>query len=189
MPTIVRLVEGSLLKFVGDEILPGNIRMSLETAETYSDEDLLPLTLYRTADFIVPEGKRKIGEASYELVEGVAIETYSVEDTPTPVLINKIVDYGVIRFAVTANVVIPSVDYVNIASILRVSAGRYRIYPIENDPDKRLLIVVTLFDATDRKWRITARTPTYIEIRTYTNVDVAADTAEITVYLNKVIQQ
>jgi len=84
MPTIVRLNGGGYKPFKGNELLPGNIKMSLETAKTYSEAQLNNLNLFTAPDFIVPHGKRTIGEARYEIVNGNLSQIYDVENIPSP---------------------------------------------------------------------------------------------------------
>jgi hypothetical protein len=84
MPTIVRLSEGIYKPFEGNETLPGNIKMSLSTAKTYNEVQLNELNLFTAPDFIVPSGKKTIGEARYEIVGSDLTQIYDIEDIPLP---------------------------------------------------------------------------------------------------------
>lgn len=57
---------------------------TLFLAGTWTQDDLDKYGLRYAAPFVAPEGKRIVGEPSYEEVEGEIVETYEVEDIPPP---------------------------------------------------------------------------------------------------------
>lgn len=58
--------------------------IALVTGGVWGEEEMARYGLRRAELFIVPEGKRKVGAASYEEKKGKIVETYAVEDIPPP---------------------------------------------------------------------------------------------------------
>ncbi len=58
------------------------VRHPRNIEQLWTDEELAKVGLYLAVPFGLPEGKRRIGEPSYAIVDGAAIETYAVEDVP-----------------------------------------------------------------------------------------------------------
>jgi hypothetical protein len=61
------------------------VRHPRNIEQLWTDEELAEVGLYRVMAFAAPEGKRRIGEPSYQIVDGKAVEFFAVEDiAPSP---------------------------------------------------------------------------------------------------------
>jgi hypothetical protein len=67
-------------EILGDLRHPSNIEV------LWTAEELAAVGLVKAVRFVVPEGKRAIGTPSYDKN---GVETYAVEDTPSPALARK----------------------------------------------------------------------------------------------------
>lgn len=52
--------------------------------KNHTDEELADRKLYRVQPFAIPDGKQKVGVATYRRVNGKIVEEYDVEDIPPP---------------------------------------------------------------------------------------------------------
>lgn len=104
-----------------------------------------------------------------------------------PAPIKHIDRLGIIRFTVTANVVTTTSDAVGISGVLRVSAGRYRIYyDVPDDALTWLPGSPTIMGAVDLRARVT-RSALFTEIRIVNAAGTATDIAELILPLDKVV--
>jgi hypothetical protein len=130
-----------------------------------------------------PDGKRNlpglVGDNG-----GVPTRLYDVANVPPPVPQQSQPVVG--GFTVASSVVSINPNSLGIASVLRVSAGRYRAYFDPPQPDDRYVPSLSIRDASNRQYRVTAKLPAYAEIRTFDQTWVAADTQEIGIILNRV---
>lgn len=139
--------------------------------------------------FVVPAGKVTTGLPWYTVDEAeIVTQTCDVIDAPAPTKTTE--TYGLIRFSVVASAITDSTIYfLGIISVLRVSIGRYRIYYADQDPLRALVPSITLLDPAVRISRLSARTIAYCEIRVTDGAGVAADAAEVSLQLDRIITQ
>lgn len=81
---IVLKKDNQILKFKGNEILKNNMRMSVETANKLSFDDLKKYNLYKTIPFQPSKGKMISGEVRFEEREDKIYEVY--DEIPLPPL-------------------------------------------------------------------------------------------------------
>lgn len=144
------------------------------------------------ADWTPPAGHDVIADdAAVINIGGTLVDdVYTPAETvpvPGPAPVRRVEQIGIVRFTVSANVISATADSIAIGGVQRISAGRYRIFYETPDTDVALLPSVSVRDAADVRARVTARTATYVEIRTVSSAGAAVDVAEVIVTLDKVI--
>lgn len=100
---------------------------------------------------------------------------------PEPYLNNT----GMIRFTGTSPV--QTLEAIRMAGAARIAKGRYRVYHVDPYPNDQYGAFPSIFDASPRAARVTARTETYVEVRVTDLLGVAQDPAELTVRTDRVI--
>lgn len=188
MTTFVRKIapDQVLVLIPGSTIVIGEQRVPFGNLMFYSDAELLAIAIYKFEPPVPPQGQVLVGVTYQATPEGVA-QVPTFENAPPPPEPNRVLIYGVARFTVAAGVISTTIDTVRIASVLRVSPGRYRVYHLDADPDRRLIPAVALLDAAVRIGRISARTSAYTEIRVTDGAGAAADASDVTLRLDRVI--
>ena len=109
-------------------------------------------------------------------------DTGEYSEPPSPSALEPIphvTPNGIVRFTVVAGVV---------GAATRLSAGRYRAFYGEGDPDLKNIPDFTIRDAADRRGRVSAKTSAYVEVRTVDQAGAAADVQELTIRTSKVAQ-
>jgi len=92
---------------------------------------------------------------------------------------------GLARFSGAAPVAM--LENIRVSSVSRVSKGRYRVYHVTPYPTDQYSAVPSIFDALPRTIRLTARTATYVEVRTTDLAGAVQDPQEITVTTERVV--
>lgn len=92
---------------------------------------------------------------------------------------------GLARFSGALPVIMA--EQIRMAGVTRVAKGRYRATHETAMPSDQYSVLVTVMDPNPRIWRVTARTATYVEVRTTDLSGVAQDVAEITIKTERVV--
>lgn len=109
---------------------------------------------------------------------------------PAPAPIKLASCSALVRFTVAGGLITATIDTLGVSSILRVTAGRYRIYYETADPDKRNIAgTPTILNALPRFGRITARNTNYTEIQITDPLGALSDVSEVTVNFTKLEQR
>ena len=114
---------------------------------------------------------------------------YSAPPTPPPLpMVPQVAANGIVRFTVASGVVATTADTVGFGAVTRLSAGRYRAFYGEGDPDLKNIPDCTIRDAADRRGRVSAKTGSYVEVRTVDQAGTAADVQELTIRTSGISQ-
>lgn len=97
----------------------------------------------------------------------------------------RINNAGLVRFTGATPPVV--LEAIRMVSVTRVAKGRYRASHEESMPSDQYSAAPSVFDASPRLARITARTEAYVEIRVTDLSGVAQDAAEIMLKTERVI--
>lgn len=111
-------------------------------------------------------------------------------NVPTPSTLvpeKSVIIAGLVRFTVLTGVLTTTTDTIGVDAVTRLSAGRYRIFYSAPDDDLLILPAPIIRDAADLRIRVCAKNSTYTELKTVNAAGVAADAAEVTVMMSKVI--
>lgn len=181
--------EITVIALGGTARLPDGTGVPYGNLPLYSTMQLAAFSIFAFESPVPPEGKILISVSYQATAEGVDQVPVFEDAPPAPDPISVVTNYGIARFTVAANVVTTTPDSVKLASVLRVSAGRYRVFHLDPDPDRRLIPAVAVLDVNVRIARITSRTAMFTEIRVTDGAGAAADASDVTLRLDKVTLQ
>jgi hypothetical protein len=129
---------------------------------------------------------------SSQYVVDVSSGESSTEDwTPPDVDLGPFIPYlnngGLARFTGVAPVVM--LENIRVAGVTRISKGRYRVTHQTPYATDQYSATPSVFDASPRLARITARAAGYVEVRVVDLAGVSQDPTEITVKTERVVTQ
>lgn len=90
-----------------------------------------------------------------------------------------------IRFSATNPIVV--YENLGLASVSRLTKGRYRINHLHPMPTDQYSVFPDVMDAADKRVRYTIRTVDYVEVKVVDAAGAAADATEVSVKIERVI--
>lgn len=113
---------------------------------------------------------------------GVIAAYIPPEPVPVPPHLNH---GGLVRFTGLAPSLV--LENIKMSGVTRVAKGRYRLTHEIPMPSEQYSVLASVFDASPRNIRVTARTAGFAEVRVTDEAGVAQDASEITVKTERVI--
>lgn len=92
---------------------------------------------------------------------------------------------GLVRFTGSAPAVV--LENIKTSGVTRVAKGRYRVTHESEMPSEQYSAMPSVFDLNPRNVRVTARTPSFVEVRVTDEAGVAQDASELTIKIERVI--
>lgn len=118
------------------------------------------------------------------IAEGGTIDDYVAPPLPDPR--PSIESWGMARFTVGSGALTQTQDAKNIASVLRLAAGKYRVFPAL-PPETLMVFPVAIDPSNDRRAFPAPRAADHFDIRCVNAAGVLCDAAEVYVEFKRII--